>query len=97
MDRHSLNEQIILAVFTADDQAKARALDILQNKEVRPSLSGPLLLGMGEPVNIGFFVDFCGFSSSTGVAPLHLTNGKESGPIVGSLLGNLFLWNRFPP
>ena len=52
MDRHSLNEQIILAVFTADDQAKAKALDILQNKEVRQSLSGPLLLGMGEAAEL---------------------------------------------
>ena len=58
------------------------------------------------PLSVYFwsFVDFCGFSSSTGVAPLHLpvrrspgeggTNGKESGPVVGPLLGNLFQWNR---
>jgi len=47
--------------------------------------------------NNRFFVVFRGFSSSTGVAPLHPTNGRESGPVVGPLPGNLFQWNRFPP
>ena len=52
------NDQIIQAVFTATDQAKTRALTILQGKEdptclssgLRPpsSETGPLLMGMGE-------------------------------------------------
>ena len=47
MNTCAINEQIILSVFTADDQAKVRALDILQGKETKLALSGPLLLGMG--------------------------------------------------
>ena len=52
MDTHTINEQIILSVFTADDQAKVRALEILQGKEVKQALSGPLLLGMGEAADL---------------------------------------------
>ncbi|NOU36531.1 MAG: helix-turn-helix domain-containing protein [Kiritimatiellaceae bacterium] len=52
MDTRTLNEQIILSVFTADDEAKMKALDILQNKEVRQALSGPLLLTMGEATEL---------------------------------------------
>ena len=52
MNTHTLNEQIILSVFTADDQDKVRALDILQGKAIRQALSGPLLLSMGEAAKL---------------------------------------------
>jgi excisionase family DNA binding protein len=48
----TINEQIILSVFTADDRAKVRALDILQGKEIKQALRGPLLLGMGEAAEL---------------------------------------------
>jgi|GEM_PF-2282615 len=52
IDTRSINEQIILAVFTAGDEDKVKALDILQGKEVRLALSGPLLLSMGEATDL---------------------------------------------
>ena len=52
IDTRSINEQIILAVFTAGDEDKVKALDILQGKEVRRALSGPLLLSMGEATDL---------------------------------------------
>ncbi len=66
MNVSTINEQIIaaslpslrasltscLSVFTADDQAKVQALDILQGKETKQALSGPLLLGMGEAAEL---------------------------------------------
>jgi excisionase family DNA binding protein len=52
IDTRSINEQIILAVFTAGDEDKVKALDILQGKEVRMALSGPLLLTMGEATDL---------------------------------------------
>ncbi len=52
IDTRSINEQIILAVFTAGDEDKVKALDILQGKEVRRALSGPLLLSMGEAADL---------------------------------------------
>lgn len=52
IDTRSINEQIILAVFTAGDEDKVKALDILQGKEVRLALSGPLLLSMGEAADL---------------------------------------------
>ena len=52
LDTGSINEQIILAVFTAKDEDKVKALDILQGKEIRQALSGPLLLTMGEATDL---------------------------------------------
>ena len=52
IDTRSINEQIILSVFTAKDDDKVKALDILQGKEVRRALSGPLLLSMGEATDL---------------------------------------------
>ena len=49
-----INDDLIRAVFTATDEAKTRALAILQGREppalssVEGSASGPLLLSMGE-------------------------------------------------
>ncbi len=51
---HSVsNDQIIQAVFTATDQAKSRALAILQGRGESPSrppvpIETPLLMGMGD-------------------------------------------------
>jgi excisionase family DNA binding protein len=45
------NDDLIRAVFTADDKAKERALEILEGRDgspSRPEDNGPLLLSMGE-------------------------------------------------
>ena len=45
------NDDLIRAVFTATDEAKARALAILEGRAASPSCpldNGPLLLSMGE-------------------------------------------------
>ncbi|HSR87461.1 MAG TPA: helix-turn-helix domain-containing protein [Pontiella sp.] len=52
MNTSTINEQIILSVFTAADRAKVRALDVLQGKEIKQALRGPLLLGMGEAAEL---------------------------------------------
>lgn len=49
------NDQIIQAVFTAPDEAKSRALAILQGKEPAPQpepIDGPLLMGMGDSAKL---------------------------------------------
>lgn len=54
MSESTVNDQIIQAVFAAEDEAKARALAILEGKEPAPlpvpevEPGEPLLLGMGE-------------------------------------------------
>lgn len=62
MSASTINDQIIQAVFAADDEAKARALAILEGKEdptvlasdLQPpsSETAPLLLGMGESATL---------------------------------------------
>jgi len=42
------NDKLFQAIFTATDEAKRRALDILTGKEPAESEPGPLLLSMGE-------------------------------------------------
>ena len=46
------NEQIIQAVFTATDEAKQRALAILEGKELPGTMDGPLLMSMGESAEL---------------------------------------------
>ena len=47
------NDEIIQAVFTATDEAKTRALAILQGEEsAADSLEEPLLLGMGQAAKL---------------------------------------------
>jgi excisionase family DNA binding protein len=45
------NDDLIRAVFTATDEAKTKALAVLEGRDVSPSRpldNGPLLLSMGE-------------------------------------------------
>jgi excisionase family DNA binding protein len=42
------NDDLIRAVFTATDEAKTKALAILEGRELLDTDSGPLLLTMGE-------------------------------------------------
>jgi excisionase family DNA binding protein len=42
------NDDLIRAVFTATDEAKTKALTILEGRELLDTDSGPLLLSMGE-------------------------------------------------
>jgi len=42
------NDDLIRAVFTADDKAKEKALAILEGRDIPDADSGPLLLSMGE-------------------------------------------------
>lgn len=42
------NDDLIRAVFTADDKAKERALAVLEGRDIPDTDSGPLLLTMGE-------------------------------------------------
>lgn len=42
------NDDLIRAVFTATDEAKTKALAILEGREILDTDSGPLLLTMGE-------------------------------------------------
>lgn len=62
MSASTINDQIIQAVFAADDEAKARALAILEGKEdptvldsdlrLPSSETVPLLMGMGESATL---------------------------------------------
>lgn len=45
------NDDLIRAVFTADDKAKARALEILEGREL-DAASGPLLCTMGDAASL---------------------------------------------
>ena len=45
---HSKNDDVIRALFSATDEAKSKALRILQGEELSSADSGPLLLTMGE-------------------------------------------------
>lgn len=42
------NDQLIRAIFTATDESKTKALDVLEGRELLNTDSGPLLLSMGE-------------------------------------------------
>ena len=42
------NDDLIRAVFTATDEAKTKALAILEGRELLDADAGPLLLSMGE-------------------------------------------------
>ncbi len=42
------NDDLIRAVFTATDEAKTKALAILEGRELLDTDAGPLLLSMGE-------------------------------------------------
>lgn len=46
------NDTLIRAVFTATDEAKTKALAILEGKEFSVPDSGPLLLTMGEAAQL---------------------------------------------
>ena len=46
------NDDLIRAVFTAPDEAKSRALAILNGREVPEPVAGPLLLSMGEAATL---------------------------------------------
>lgn len=46
------NDDLIRAVFTADDAAKTKALAILEGRELLDTCSGPLLLTMGEAAKL---------------------------------------------
>ncbi len=46
--QHVTNDQIIQAVFAATDEAKQRALAILQGQDPTEAIDEPLLLTMGE-------------------------------------------------
>ena len=46
------NDKLFQAVFAATDEAKQRALEILQGKEPTEAIDGPLLLGMGESAEL---------------------------------------------
>lgn len=52
--QNSSNDQIIRAVFSATDEAKASALAILEGRKppTQSSASGPLLLSMGEAAGL---------------------------------------------
>lgn len=62
MSASTINDQIIQAVFVADDEAKTRALAILEGKEdpavlvsdlrLPSSETAPLLMGMGESATL---------------------------------------------
>jgi predicted DNA-binding transcriptional regulator AlpA len=42
------NDDLIRAIFTAPDEAKTKALAVLEGRELLDADSGPLLLSMGE-------------------------------------------------
>ena len=46
------NDDLIRAVFTATDEAKTKALAILEGREILDTNSGPLLLSMGEAAGL---------------------------------------------
>ena len=46
------NDDLIRAVFTATDEAKTKALAILEGRELLDTDSGPLLLTMGQATNL---------------------------------------------
>lgn len=46
------NDDLIRAVFTAPEEAKSRALAILNGQETPEPAAGPLLLSMGEAANL---------------------------------------------
>lgn len=46
------NDDLICAVFTAPEEAKSRALAILNGQEVPEPVAGPLLLSMGEAASL---------------------------------------------
>jgi hypothetical protein len=46
------NDSLIRAIFSAPDEAKAKALAILEGRETFDTESGPLLLTMGEAVKL---------------------------------------------
>ncbi len=46
------NDKLIRAVFTATDEAKTRALAVLEGKEVSAPVTGPLLMSMGHAANL---------------------------------------------
>lgn len=48
MSKTVSNDKLFQAVFTATDEAKERALKILEGREVPIENDGPLLLSMGE-------------------------------------------------
>ncbi len=46
------NDDLIRAIFTAPDESKARALAILEGKEISAPDTGPLLLTMGQTAEL---------------------------------------------
>ena len=46
------NDDLIRAVFTATDEAKTKALAILEGREILDTDSGPLLLTMGQATKL---------------------------------------------
>jgi len=46
------NDDLIRAVFSATDEAKQRALAILEGRELPEIIDGPLLLSMGESAEL---------------------------------------------
>jgi len=46
------NDKLFQAVFAATDDAKGRALEILEGRELPSAIDDPLLLGMGEAADL---------------------------------------------
>jgi excisionase family DNA binding protein len=46
------NDSLIRSIFNASDEAKAKALAVLEGREALDTASGPLLLTMGEAAEL---------------------------------------------